>query len=96
MECRVRQGEVSRESEKFGHGVFTYFLLKGLHGNADDKNSGGDGNSVVTIEEAIIYTRKGVQIFTGNRQNPALARYYNESISMGVVRNSSQTAENSR
>lgn len=31
-------GQVSRESEQFGHGVFTHFLLEGLKGDAADKS----------------------------------------------------------
>lgn len=59
--------ELAAEDEKWGggHGVFTYFLLKGLAGAAD-KNKDG----TVTVGEIFDYVQKNVQEATGEKQNP--------------------------
>ena len=59
-------GEASREGAQFGggHGVFSYFLLKGLMGEADT-----DGDKTVTARELINYVRKNVEAATGGQQN---------------------------
>ncbi len=58
--------EFSRESKQFGggHGVFTYFLLKGLMGEADR-----DKDNIVTARELITYLRRGVENATDGQQN---------------------------
>src|SRR5256714_2242268 len=48
-----------------GHGVFTYFLLEGLRGNADQNVDG-----VVTFDELKKYVREKVAAYTENKQNP--------------------------
>lgn len=48
-----------------GHGVFTYYLLKGLNGEADANHDGA-----VTIGELYAYLRKTVPQATGGKQNP--------------------------
>jgi hypothetical protein len=48
-----------------GHGVFTYFLLKGLKGEADKNHDG-----VVTAGELFAYLQKVVPEATNGRQNP--------------------------
>lgn len=55
--------EITASYEEKGHGLFTYFLLKGLRGEAD-KN--GDG--WVTLQEAYDYLRPNVQK-VARRQN---------------------------
>ena len=59
--------ELAAEDEKWGggHGVFTYFLLKGLAGAAD-KNKDG----TVTVGEIFEYVQRNVQQATGEKQNP--------------------------
>lgn len=47
--------EVSAESERLGHGVFTYYLLEGLRGRADLDNDG-----VITVDEAFLYVSRQV------------------------------------
>jgi uncharacterized caspase-like protein len=78
-------GEPSLEARDLGHGVFSYYLLKGLQGDADAKENGGDGNSVVTLGEAIAYTRKMVRQYSRQRQNPDIAGTYDSTVPMGVV-----------
>src|SRR2546423_8533634 len=48
-----------------GHGVFTYFLLEGMRGNADQNVDG-----VVTFDELKKYVREKVAAYTENKQNP--------------------------
>lgn len=59
--------EVSIESTRFGggHGAFSYFLLSGLTGLADE-----DRDGVIRIEELIHYVQDNVRLATRNRQNP--------------------------
>ena len=65
------QTEVSLEDSDLnqgggeGHGVFTYFLLEGLRGNADQNVDG-----VVTFDELKKYVREKVASYTENKQNP--------------------------
>ena len=77
-------GEVSRESSELGggHGVFSYYLLRSLEGEADKKENGGDGDGKVTVGEAIEFTRDQVRRFTGNQQHPATAGRFDRGLSM--------------
>jgi len=59
--------ESAQESSDFGHGVFTYFLLEGLHGAAD---LNGDGD--IDVHEIYAYTSKKVGQATRGKQNPKL------------------------
>lgn len=49
-----------------GHGVFTYFVLEGMRGNADQNVDG-----VVTFDELKKYVRERVAAYTENKQNPS-------------------------
>lgn len=62
-----RRKEVSREGPEFGggHGVFSYFVLKGLEGAADENADG-----VVTGDELIRYVTAQVPRATGEGQHP--------------------------
>ena len=57
--------EVSCEDDELNHGVFTYYLLEGLSGQAD-----ADGNGAVTVDEAYVYVSKKVPQATGQEQHP--------------------------
>lgn len=59
--------QLSQESEQWGggHGVFTYYLLKGLKGEADFNKDG-----TVTAGELFAYVRDNVQKATGGDQSP--------------------------
>jgi Flp pilus assembly protein TadD len=59
--------EVSQEGPQFGggHGVFSYYVLKGLQGDADrDKNGSVDAGELIT------YVTTAVQDATMRKQNP--------------------------
>ena len=74
-------GEVSRESSKFGHGVFTYYLLESLQGKAD-----ANGDGIITLDEMIEYTRSKVRAFSKGQQNPSAAGFFDRSVPMGVIK----------
>lgn len=59
--------EVSQEKDEFGHGVFTYYLLHGLHGKADT-----DQDKKVTINELYDYVYQEVPKATKNTQHPMM------------------------
>jgi uncharacterized caspase-like protein len=82
------QGEVSRESTKLGHGVFTHYLLQALNGEADKpvNKTGGNGDGKVSLGEMIEYTRDQVKRLTGNQQHPATAGQFDRNLIMGVVK----------
>jgi hypothetical protein len=60
-----RPEEKSQEKEELGNGVFTYYLLKGLRGEAD-----ADRDGVVTVEEAYDYAYERTKDETGGAQHP--------------------------
>ena len=66
-----RDREQSFESADWGggHGIFTYYVVQGLKGDAD---TNGDG--VVTADELAEYVHTNVRNATGSRQNPTSER----------------------
>jgi tetratricopeptide (TPR) repeat protein len=66
-----RDREQSFESPQWGggHGIFTYYVIRGLDGEAD---TNGDG--IVTADELAEYVRENVRVATGTRQNPTADR----------------------
>jgi uncharacterized caspase-like protein len=57
--------EVSQESDELRHGYFTYYLLKGLKGDADV-----DGDRFIDVNEISSYLNREVPNATGQRQHP--------------------------
>jgi uncharacterized caspase-like protein len=78
-------GEPSMESEELKHGMFSYFLLKGLQGDADS-----DGDGVVTVSEVVKYTGAMVRSATANRQNPAICGTFDGTVPVGQSRGTSK------
>ncbi|MCW5965131.1 MAG: caspase family protein [Bryobacterales bacterium] len=66
-----RDRERSFESPDWGggHGVFTYYVVKGLEGLADENT-----DSIVTADELAEYVRRNVREATGGEQNPTADR----------------------
>lgn len=66
-----RDREQSFESPDFGggHGVFTYYVTRGLSGAADQNRDG-----IVTADEIADYVRTGVRADTKAKQNPVADR----------------------
>ncbi|RPI07055.1 MAG: CHAT domain-containing protein [Ignavibacteriae bacterium] len=58
-------GEVSQEFPEFSHGAFTYYLLEGMAGKADENN-----DYTVTINELMQYVEEQVKRKTHGAQNP--------------------------
>lgn len=61
--------EASFEDTKWGggHGVFTYYLLKGMGGSADL-----DQNGIVSVGELFEYIRDNVKLSTAHQQHPCI------------------------
>ena len=66
-----RDRERSFESAEWGggHGIFTYYVVKGLEGAADESHDG-----VVTADELAEYVRRNVREVTNGQQNPTSER----------------------
>lgn len=66
-----RDRERSFESEDWGggHGIFTYYVVRGLEGAADE-----NGDGIVTADELAEYVHRNVREATGGRQNPTSER----------------------
>ncbi len=74
-----RPKEVSLEGPQFGggHGVFSYFVIKGLEGAADENKDG-----VVDANELIQYVSSQVPAATGNKQHPREFGTYDNSMKL--------------
>lgn len=66
-----RDREQSFESPDWGggHGIFTYYVVKGMEGSADENRDG-----IVTADELAEYVRRNVREATGGKQNPTAER----------------------
>jgi tetratricopeptide (TPR) repeat protein len=66
-----RDREQSFESPEWGggHGIFTYYVVKGLEGSADENRDG-----IVNADELGEYVHTEVRRATGGRQNPTSER----------------------
>jgi hypothetical protein len=75
--------EFSQESSKWGggHGVFTYYLLKGLRGGADRNE-----DRYVSILELYDYVSKQVNEATAGKQNPVLYGQYDQGLKLSVIK----------
>jgi uncharacterized caspase-like protein len=57
--------EISKEDDKLKHGIFTYYLLEGLKGKADN-----DGDGIITVGEIFSYLSQKVPEASGQDQHP--------------------------
>jgi WD40 repeat protein/uncharacterized caspase-like protein len=74
-------GEVSQEYPEFSHGVFTYYLLKGLEGKADYNN-----DYTVTINELMQYVEEQVKRKTHGAQNPTRSQTeYDKEMTVSLI-----------
>jgi len=75
--------EFSQEGERWGggHGVFTYYLLRGLKGEADF-----DADGIVTIREVYDYLYRKVAEDTAGGQHPELKGNFDNNLPLGIVR----------
>lgn len=72
--------QFSQESKKWGggHGVFTYFLLKGLKGDADYNK-----DTSVSLGELTSFLSEKVRRETKNAQSPTVAGRYDPALTIG-------------
>lgn len=74
-------GEVSQEFPEMGHGVFTFYLLEGMKGNADFNN-----DYTVTINELMQYVEEQVKRKTRGAQNPTRSQTdYDKDMTISIV-----------
>ena len=66
-----------------GHGVFTYFLLRGLKGEADKNHDG-----VVTAGELFAYLQRVVPEATNGKQNPRAMQGLASGLPVSLLRGS--------
>jgi tetratricopeptide (TPR) repeat protein len=66
-----RDREQSFESPDWGggHGIFTYYVVRGMEGSADENRDG-----IVTADELAEYVRRNVREASGGKQNPTSDR----------------------
>jgi len=77
--------EFSIESPQFAQGVFTYYLIEGIKGNADS-----DMNRIITINELYIYVRSKVGAWSaanGESQHPELKGKFDHDMPVGIRSN---------
>ena len=72
--------EVSEENETLGHGVFTFYLLEGLRGNADT-----DKDGLITVDEIYRYVSFRVPEATNNEQHPVKKGSVEGQLVLGFV-----------
>ena len=73
--------ETSMEINGLRQGIFTYYMMDGLRGNADYNR-----DKVITIQELYSYVTQKVKSYTGNRQSPVIHGSYDQNMPIGSVR----------
>lgn len=74
-------GEVSQEFPELGHGVFTYYLIEGMKGEADLNN-----DYTVTINELMQYVEDQVKRKTRGAQNPTRSQtIYDKDLTISKI-----------
>lgn len=80
-----KPNETSIESPNLEQGLFTYHLIQGLRGRADD-----NGNQIITISELYQYVKVKVQTEAlqkyAHQQTPTISGLFDQSMPLGVVR----------
>lgn len=75
-----RSDEISLEDRSLRQGIFSYYVLKGLKGEADS-----DANDVVTIGELFGFVHEGVSKYTMGAQHPTLEGQFDVKMPVAVV-----------
>jgi uncharacterized caspase-like protein len=76
-----RANQVSQERDDLGHGVFTYYVLEGLNGKADQ-----DGDGIITVDELYNYVSMKVPEATGQNQHPMKRGEFDGQLVVGRIR----------
>jgi uncharacterized caspase-like protein len=64
-----KDSEAAQERSELGHGLFSYYVLKGLRGEADANH-----DHVVTVDELFNYVQTQVARETNGSQTPQISR----------------------
>lgn len=72
--------EVSVEDDTLQHGIFTYYLIEGLKGNADYNSDG-----LVTVDEVYRYVSEKVSKATAQEQHPVKKGSVEGQLVLGIV-----------
>lgn len=83
MFLSAQSTEFSQESERWGggHGVFTYYLLQGLRGQADRNR-----DNLITITELFEFVSRQVNEATEGKQSPILYGNYDRALPLSTVK----------
>lgn len=73
--------ELSLEDHGLRQGVFTYYLLRGMKGEAN-----ANGDNIITIRELYNYVRIKVREYTANVQNPVLTGIFDDNMPVAFYR----------
>lgn len=76
-----QQEELSLEDHGLRQGIFTYYLLQGLKGKADN-----NGDKLVTIAELYRYVYKNVREYTDGMQTPIITGSYDDAMPVSIQR----------
>ncbi len=74
--------ENSLEDQGLRAGVFSYFFIKGLKGEAD-----ADRNKIITVSEIYGYVSKKVLSYTATAQSPVLSGDFDSQMPIAILRN---------
>ncbi|HZS46280.1 MAG TPA: caspase family protein [Blastocatellia bacterium] len=83
-----RPGEPSKDSDKFNHGVFTYYLLQALKGSADYNT-----DYIVRADEAYQYVAQAVGRETEGTQHPQQTGRFGNRLALAQLSGSSRATE---
>ena len=72
--------ETSLEASNKRQGVFSYFLIQGLHGKADYNK-----DKIISVTELFDFTRNKVVDYTKNRQTPVMTGTYSHTMPIALV-----------
>lgn len=75
-----REDEYSLEDSGLRSGIFSYFLVRGLKGDADANNNG-----LITITELASYVTAAVEQYTGRAQRPVLKGNFDTQMPIAIV-----------
>ncbi len=77
-----RDREQSFESPDWGggHGIFTYYVVKGMEGEADESRDG-----IVTADELADYVQRNVRQATETRQNPTVGGSFDNNMLLAYI-----------
>lgn len=73
--------ETSLEIAGKRQGIFSYFFIKGLEGEADYNN-----DQIISVTEIFDFTRKKVTDYTKNTQTPIMTGQYTHTMPLAVIR----------